>query len=134
MIIIQTNIFQIHILLFNKDNINEIIDDISDINKKINENFIYNDIDKKYFNFKKEIIELEKTFNKICNNTKELNDLIVNINISVISNIQKAKNVVKKLIDIKTKLEIHSNNIMNYNELQNFIIKLKKIIINLKMI
>ncbi len=59
------NIFNKNIDINNKDNINEIIDDISDINKKINENFVYNDIDKKYLNFKKEIIELEKSFNKI---------------------------------------------------------------------
>lgn len=59
------NIFNKNIDINNKDNINEIIDDISDINKKINENFVYNDIDKKYLNFKKAIIELEKSFNKI---------------------------------------------------------------------
>lgn len=113
------NIFNKNININDENNINEIVDDISDVNKKINENFVYNDIDKKYFNFKKEIIELEKAFNKICNNTKELNNIIANMNISISSNIQTAKNVVKKLIDIKNKLEIHSNNIMNYSELQN---------------
>lgn len=113
------NFFNKNIDVNNEENINEIVNDISDINKKINENYVLNDIDKKYFNFKREIIELEKTFNKICNNTKELNKIIENMNITVSSNIQTARNIVKKLDDLKNRLLEHSKNINKYNEQQN---------------
>ena len=105
------DLFNKKILIKNDEDINSAIDDIKNIKEQVEKKFVYNEFDKKYFNFKNEIVKLEKIFNNICNETKKLNDNINNMVITVSTNLNTAKNVVKKLNDIETNL----NNLSNYN-------------------
>ena len=105
------DLFNNKILIKNDEDINSAIDDIKNIKEQVDKKFVYNEFDKKYYNFKNEIVKLEKIFNNICNETKKLNDNINNMVITVSTNLNTAKNVVKKLNDIETNL----NNLSNYN-------------------
>ena len=105
------DLFNKKILIKNDEDINSAIDDIKNIKEQVDKKFVYNEFDKKYYNFKNEIVKLEKIFNNICNETKKLNDNINNMVITVSTNLNTAKNVVKKLNDIETNL----NNLSNYN-------------------
>lgn len=115
------------ITMFNKDinykdvsNINDVYNEVLEKKDEYEKNSVYETIDERYFDFDKEIRDLENYSRIINQNVSKLNNFIISSrNMSVSKNKQTAKKVITIVSQINSYVDIINRNIKKYKELMD---------------